>query len=88
MALKAGGVLLYVTCSTDPAQGEAVVAWLLARNRSARLERVETHGVPAERIGPGGEAARFSPAKSNTSGLFVSRIVRMADPDAADGNIQ
>jgi 16S rRNA C967 or C1407 C5-methylase (RsmB/RsmF family) len=79
-ALRPGGVMLYVTCSSDPAQGEDVVAWLLARSEAvgARLERVQTHGVPALRVGPDGRIARFTPAESNTSGLFVSRIVRVA----------
>lgn len=77
-ALRPGGVMLYVTCSSDTAQGEDVVAWLLGREESAKLERVDTHGVPARRVGPGGEMARFTPAESNTSGLFVCRIVRTA----------
>ena len=69
--------MLYVTCSADPAQGEDVVEWLLGvRHAEAVLERVETHGVPARRAGPGGEMVRYTPAESNTSGLFVSRIVR------------
>eukprot|EP00966_Prymnesium_polylepis_P124404 2877064-Prymnesium_polylepis.1 len=75
-ALRPGGVLLYVTCSSEPAQGEAVVEWLLAARADAHLERVETHGVDALRVGAEGRMARFTPVQSCTSGLFVSRIAR------------
>merc|ERR1711933_383809 len=30
-ALAPGGVLLYVTCSTDPAQNEEIINWFLER---------------------------------------------------------
>ena len=75
--LRPDGVLLYVTCSADRAQGEDVIEWLLERCPDAKLERVETHGVPAQRVGPAQAMVRFTPADSQTSGLFVSRITRM-----------
>lgn len=84
-SLRVGGVLLYVTCSASPAQGEAVVESLLATRSDALLERVETHGVRARRVGPDGLQVRFTPEDSNTSGLFCARVVRVSPRCAVGG---
>lgn len=125
--LRAGGVLLYVTCSSEAAQarwvlwwgrlscsaglscsasrwcvvqgaadairlsrlwieapglarvqGEKIIEWFLASTPEATLERVETHGVQARRVGEAGAMVRFSPTVSATSGLFVCRLGRRA----------
>uniref|UniRef100_A0A7S3F0Y2 SAM-dependent MTase RsmB/NOP-type domain-containing protein n=1 Tax=Haptolina ericina TaxID=156174 RepID=A0A7S3F0Y2_9EUKA len=76
--LRAGGVLLYVTCSSEAAQGEKIIEWFLASTPEATLERVETHGVQARRVGETGAMVRFSPTVSATSGLFVCRLGRRA----------
>ncbi len=41
--VKAGGILTYSVCSTEPAEGEEIIAWLLTQN-------AEFHDVTKERI--------------------------------------
>ena len=83
MLLKAGGYMVYSTCSLTRSQNESVVSWLLEREPSATLVEVpfaaKWTATAASGENPPWEAGglahtlRFS-ARTGTSGLFVARI--------------
>ncbi|AEA48000.1 NOL1/NOP2/sun family putative RNA methylase [Archaeoglobus veneficus] len=85
-ALKPGGVLVYSTCTLDPAENEDVVDHLLA-NTDARLEEID---LPVKRHKPftsfdGKEFSsevkkclRIHPQDNDTEGFFVAKIVKEA----------
>jgi 16S rRNA C967 or C1407 C5-methylase (RsmB/RsmF family) len=86
--VKNGGILVYSTCSFTVTQNEAILGWVLDQYQDATVEPVP--GVEIMPIAPRPKKAsliceqfssrgiehsiRFTPAVSNTSGLFVARI--------------
>ncbi|KAF4347814.1 hypothetical protein G4B88_012927 [Cannabis sativa] len=72
--LKAGGLLVYSTCSLTIAQNEEVVAQFLKENGSAELQEIS--GAESWPCRSGGilKTLRFDPLTSQTSGLFVAMI--------------
>ncbi|KAM6541520.1 hypothetical protein CsatB_005967 [Cannabis sativa] len=70
--LKAGGLLVYSTCSLTIAQNEEVVAQFLKENGSAELQEIS--GAKSWPCRSGGilKTLRFDPLTSQTSGLFVA----------------
>ena len=79
-SLRAGGTLVYSTCSFARAQNEAVVAALLDEAPHARLEPVPTLQHAPCRAGTLPHTLRFEPRTSHTSGLFVARLTKLAAP--------
>ncbi len=83
-ALKPGGVLVYSTCSLDPAENEEVVDHLLA-NTNAELEEIS---LPVRRhkpftsfegkeFGEVRKCLRIHPQDNDTEGFFVAKIVKV-----------
>ena len=69
--LRAGGVLVYGTCSLTKAQNEHIVEAFLREEPAARLVDLEVPPVAVAGSIPG--TVRF-PAGGETSGLFVARL--------------
>ncbi|XP_057544790.1 uncharacterized protein LOC130823965 isoform X2 [Amaranthus tricolor] len=76
--LKAGGSLVYSTCSLTVAQNENVVKRFLSGNSSAELQEIESsHTWPCNKGGVP-RTLRFDPVTSQTSGLFVAKFTKLA----------
>lgn len=75
--LKRGGVLVYSTCSMMREQNEDVVAWLLKTYPGATVAPVssDVSDWPAA-LGGLPHTIRFVPKRSNTSGLFIAKVVK------------
>ncbi|MFH1400355.1 MAG: NOL1/NOP2/sun family putative RNA methylase, partial [Nanoarchaeota archaeon] len=81
--LKPGGVMVYSTCTHEPAENERTVNWLLANNADARLEEIT---LPIKRseafLSWEGEAFDASVSRclriyamdNDTEGFFVAKI--------------
>ncbi|XP_048334897.2 uncharacterized protein LOC107424447 isoform X1 [Ziziphus jujuba] len=75
--LKAGGLLVYSTCSLTVAQNEDVVEQFLKENAFAELQEIEAaKGWPC-RSGLIPKTLRFDPLTSRTSGLFVAKFTKL-----------
>ena len=80
--LKAGGVLVYTTCSLETEENELTVKWLLD-NHDVELEGIEGPGSPGI-INVFGEkldddiarCMRFWPDETETQGFFVAKVVK------------
>jgi 16S rRNA (cytosine967-C5)-methyltransferase len=83
---KAGGRLVYCTCSLEPEEGELQISAFLRRNPDFRREPVtEADGVPAEFINRDGDLRTlpcFWPNNdarlAGIDGFFASRLIRQA----------
>ncbi|KAL9241425.1 hypothetical protein vseg_015540 [Gypsophila vaccaria] len=76
--LKAGGLLVYSTCSLTVAQNEGVVERFLLENSSAELQEVDvSHSWPCK-SGRIPKTLRFDPVTSQTSGLFVAKFAKLS----------
>ncbi|XP_020109506.1 uncharacterized protein LOC109724925 [Ananas comosus] len=76
--LRVGGSLVYSTCSLTVAQNEGVVEQFLSRNPSAELQQIDiADGWPC-RSGRIPKTLRFDPTTSQTSGLFIAKIFKLA----------
>ncbi|MCO5549211.1 hypothetical protein L7F22_002677 [Adiantum nelumboides] len=74
--LKAGGTLVYSTCSLTNAQNEEVVETFLSGHSNAELVEIEEcqkSNWPCEN-GKLPHTLRFNPISSSTSGLFLAKI--------------
>ncbi|MCO5576381.1 hypothetical protein L7F22_030191 [Adiantum nelumboides] len=74
--LKAGGTLVYSTCSLTNAQNEEVVETFLSGHPNAELVEIEEcqkSNWPCEN-GKLPHTLRFNPISSSTSGLFLAKI--------------
>ncbi|PON89349.1 RNA (C5-cytosine) methyltransferase, subfamily [Trema orientale] len=75
--LKAGGFLVYSTCSLTIAQNEDVVEQFLKENASAELLEIEAAKSWPCRSGWIPKTLRFDPVTSQTSGLFVAKFKKL-----------
>lgn len=76
--VKAGGRLVYATCSLLPEENERQVAWFLGERPEFRPLCMD--GVWAETIGgppPPGPGLRLSPASTGTDGFFCAVLERL-----------
>lgn len=69
--LKAGGILIYSTCSFSKRQNEDIVEQLMFANPDAVL-------LPLDHNEPSVFMRRFSPLTSGTGGFFIAKIGKMA----------
>ncbi|KZV46395.1 receptor-like protein kinase 4 isoform 1 [Dorcoceras hygrometricum] len=75
--LKAGGFLVYSTCSLTVAQNEDVVEQFLSQNLSAELVEIEdAKGWPCSPARTP-KTLRFDPSASFTSGLFIAKFTKL-----------
>ncbi|KAJ0980731.1 hypothetical protein J5N97_008986 [Dioscorea zingiberensis] len=74
--LKAGGTLVYSTCSLTFAQNEDVIEQFLMENPSAELQAVDASKNWPCRSGKIPNTLRFDPNTSETSGLFVAKFTK------------
>lgn len=81
--LKPGGVMVYSTCTQEPAENEAIVSWLLDNNEDAEVLPIELDIVrsPAITSFEGLEirpetkdCLRIYPQDNDTEGFFVCKI--------------
>merc|ERR1719330_1398266 len=81
--LRQGGTLLYSTCSFAKRQNQDVVRNLLekARAEGCQAEYLplfdEGASIPCDFLDEEKSMALFSPARSNTSGLFIAKVRRL-----------
>jgi 16S rRNA (cytosine967-C5)-methyltransferase len=83
---KAGGRIVYCTCSLEPEEGEQQIAAFLRRNPDFRRDPVtEADGVPAEFINRDGDLRTLpcfwpnaEPRLAGIDGFFAARLVRGA----------
>uniref|UniRef100_A0A061RDC7 Multisite-specific trna:(Cytosine-c )-methyltransferase trm4b-like n=1 Tax=Tetraselmis sp. GSL018 TaxID=582737 RepID=A0A061RDC7_9CHLO len=75
--LRPGGVLVYCTCSLTRSQNEEVVEWFL-KSEEGRASAVPIEGADLWPCRPGGieHSVRFDPPTSNTSALFICKMVK------------
>ncbi|KAH7678845.1 16S rRNA (cytosine(967)-C(5))-methyltransferase protein [Dioscorea alata] len=84
--LKAGGTLVYSTCSLTFAQNEDVVEQFLKENHSAELQGVDAAKNWPCRSGRIPHTLRFDPNTSQTSGLFVAKFIKIHSKNAKEMN--
>jgi NOL1/NOP2/sun family putative RNA methylase len=82
-ALKPGGVLVYSTCTQEPAENEGLVSWFLARHPDAEVLPIDLDikrsdavlSFDGEKYEPAVAAClRIYPQDNNTEGFFVAKI--------------
>lgn len=76
--LKAGGILVYSTCSFSKKQNEDIISWFLEHNRDAILERIPGHETVPSAQSFIQDCIRMNPLTSNTSGFFLARIRKIS----------
>jgi NOL1/NOP2/sun family putative RNA methylase len=87
--LKAGGILVYSTCTMEPEEDEGVVSWLLDKYSGAKIEEIKEKELPGlkrskavlefekEKFNPEvKKCLRIWPQDNGTEGFFVARIRR------------
>lgn len=74
-ALRPGGELLYVTCSTEPEENEQVVQWLLQEVPGAELLPLRA-APPVDRLIGEDGMLRTYPAEPDLDGFFAARLTR------------
>lgn len=73
--LKDGGTMVYSTCSFCTKQNEDIVMWLLMTRPDARLAKIEdAQRYPC--VTRDGAIMRFDPKRSNTSALFIAKVMK------------
>jgi 16S rRNA C967 or C1407 C5-methylase (RsmB/RsmF family) len=77
-ALKPGGTLVYSTCSFARAQNEAIVEAFVRAEPRAELVPIESLRSAPCRAGDVPHTLRFEPRISQTSGLFVAKLTKLA----------
>jgi len=79
--LKPGGSLAYCTCSHDEEQNESVIGRFLIDHRDAHVVGIDAlKDAPATRGTKIPESLLFSPQVSDTSGMFICKIVKAEAP--------
>jgi NOL1/NOP2/sun family putative RNA methylase len=83
-ALKPGGVLVYSTCTLDPAENEEVIDHLIS-NTDAKLERIDlplkSHEPILEFDGKQFDeeikkCLRIHPQDNDTEGFFIAKVIK------------
>ena len=74
--VKAGGLLIYSTCSLEPEENEAQVEHFLARHPHFALEAPPDGTMPASVMD--GEVLRVLPHRHGVDGAFAARLRRVA----------
>lgn len=81
--LKPGGILVYSTCTLEPAENEAVISFLLDRHENAVIEKIDFNGNRTNaiekfeglKIRPEvKDCLRIHPYDNNSEGFFVAKI--------------
>lgn len=75
--LKAGGSLIYSTCSLTISQNEEVVERFLLENSYAELQEIGNFHTWPCKNGRVPKTLRFDPVTSQTSGLFVAKFTKL-----------
>ncbi len=83
---RAGGRIVYCTCSLEPEEGEQQISGFLRRNPDFRREPVTTDdGVPADFINRDGDLRTLpchwpndDPRLAGVDGFFAARLIRQA----------
>ncbi len=74
--VRAGGVLVYATCSTEAEEGEEVVADFLRGRSDYRPENIGPYLPPSLRGAAEGHSLRLWPQRHGTDGFFLARLRR------------
>ncbi len=83
--LKAGGVMVYSTCTLEPEEDEGVVSWLLQHEPTASIEKIELNikrsscvtGFDGVTYHPDVKhCLRMWPMDNDSEGFFVARIMK------------
>lgn len=86
-ALKSGGVMVYSTCTQEPAENEGMVSWLLAQHPDAELLSIDLDIKRSEPVlefegvtfNPEvKKCLRIYPQDNDTEGFFVAKIRKTA----------
>jgi len=72
--VKAGGILVYSTCTTEPEENQAVVEAFLAKRPDYILEKTSSF-LPKE--GHDGDMVQLWPHIDNVDGFFIARLKRI-----------
>ena len=73
--VKPGGVLVYSTCTLEPAENEAIVSGFLAENPQFVLDETGSY-LPTPRTE---KMITLWPQRDGTDGFFIARMVRKAE---------
>jgi 16S rRNA (cytosine967-C5)-methyltransferase len=74
--VKAGGLLIYSTCSLEPEENDEQVDWFLSENPDWILEGPPEGSVAPELLDGG--RLRVLPQRHGTDGAFAARLRRVA----------
>ena len=74
--VKPGGMLVYATCSLEPAEGEAIITAFLAANPDWRIDPALSNEVPAGvKIAAEGWVRTLPGQEPALDGFFIARLV-------------
>ena len=83
-ALRPGGMLIYSTCTFNPAENEENISWVREKTGAVPLNVDLPQGSPVERIRYSGVAGYgFHPGRVKGDGFFIAALRK---PGAADGH--
>ena len=74
--LKAGGRLIYSTCTLTYEENEELVAKLLAKHSNLEIEAIQSHEVLQEDLLTNQGFIRVWPHQFETDGFFISRFIK------------
>ena len=85
--LKAGGAMVYSTCSLEPEENEGVIDFLLGKYENAKLEKITLTGLKSSNPVLKFEGQKYNdeikkalriwPQDNNTEGFFVARVSKI-----------
>lgn len=77
--LKPGGVLVYSTCTIEPAENELMVADFLKRHPEYQAVDSAWNGTEMEKWNPVNGGVQILPQYAHSDGFFIARLTRAAD---------